>query len=103
MVQVMVQHIWKAWTRDYLSQLRSQTRHKWFTPLPDLIPGTLVLIMDDSAFGPLHWKLGRITEVFPGDDGKIRACDIRTNVTKEKPKGSIIRRVIQKLSPLPIY
>jgi hypothetical protein len=103
MVQVMVQHIWKAWTRDYLSQLRSQTKPKWYTSLPDLIPGTLVLIMDDSAFGPLHWKLGRITEVYPGDDGKTRACDIRTNITKDKPMGSIIRRVVQKLSPLPIY
>ena len=33
-VEVMTQHLWKAWSRDYLSQL--QARPKWLTPCPDL-------------------------------------------------------------------
>ena len=100
-VEVMTQHVWKAWSRDYLSQL--QARPKWLTPCPNLTPGTLVLIGDETAFGPQQWKLGRITEAFPGEDGKIRVCDVRTGITEKKPMGKILRRPIAKLSPLPIY
>jgi hypothetical protein len=100
-VEAMTQHIWKAWSRDYLSQL--QARPKWCIPCPDLTTGTLVLIADETAFGPQHWKLGRIVESFPGRDGKARVYDVRTNVTPKKPMGTILRRPITKLSPLPIY
>jgi hypothetical protein len=100
-VEVMTQHLWKAWSRDYLSQL--QSRPKWYTPCPDLKPGTLVLIGDDTPFGPQRWKLGRITATYPGLDGKTRVCDVRTNISKRKPRGSILTRPVTKLSPLPIY
>jgi hypothetical protein len=101
MVQCVSQHIWKSWKRAYLSLL--QSRPKWYAPLPDLQPGTLVLIMEkDGALGPQQWKLGRITKTFPGSDGRTRVCDVRTNITMENPAGTILRRPIVKLSPLPI-
>jgi len=101
-VQCVSQHIWESWRKAYLSLL--QSRPKWHAPLPDLATGTLVLIMDkDSSLGPQQWKLGRIVDVFPGSDGKTRVCDVRTNITAKNPKGTILKRPVVKLSPLPIY
>jgi len=100
-VQCVSQHIWESWKRAYLSLL--QSRPKWHAPLPDIVPGTMVLIMDkDSSLGPQQWKLGRVITVFPPADGKTRVCDVRTNVTPKNPAGTILRRPVVKLSPLPI-
>jgi hypothetical protein len=101
-VERLKQNIWNSWKRDYLS--RQQGRTKWTHPQPDMVPGTLVLILDnDPSFGPQQWKLGRIIQTFPGSDGKVRVCDVRTNITKKTPQGTILRRPVVKLSPLPIY
>jgi hypothetical protein len=94
--QQAYQHFWRRWSSKYLSLL--QSRPKWFSPLPDLKPGILVLIRDDSpTWGPLKWKLGRISKVYPAPDGKTRVCDVTTST------GAIYKRPIVKLSPLPIY
>ena len=63
-VQLLTQQIWDSWTTNYLCLL--QSRPKWYTPLPDLVPGTLVLLLDkDSSLAPQQWKLGRVVETFP--------------------------------------
>jgi hypothetical protein len=101
-VQQMTQHFWKRWSSEYLTLLHS--RPKWLHPLPNLDVGLLVLIQnDDGSLGPQQWKLGRIIRVYPGPDGKTRVCDVRTNVTMKNPKGTILKRPVVKLSPLPIY
>lgn len=39
----------------------------------DLKPGDVVLINEDKL--PKHlWKMGRITDVYLGRDGKVRSC-----------------------------
>jgi len=96
LVQQMSQHFWKRWEQEYLMLL--QSRPKWFHPQPNLAPGILVLIRDnDPTWGPLKWKLGRITNTFPGPDGHVRVCDVQIG------NGNIIRRPVVKLSALPIY
>ena len=109
-VQQMSQHVWKRWSSDYLTLL--QKRPKWFQPQPNIEKGTLVLVRDDDpAWGPLNWKLGRVSEVFPGRDGNTRVCDVQTiKILEEVDKDGlpkvykkIFRRRIVKLSPLPIY
>ena len=95
LVQQLFQHFWKRWSAEYLSRL--QCRPKWFSPQPNLKIGDLVLIRDeDPLFGPLKWKLGRILNVFPGPDGLTRGCEVKTG------DGSVYKRPIVKLSPLPI-
>lgn len=95
-VQQLFQHFWKRWNLEYLSQL--QSRKKWLVPAPDIKVGTLVLVRDDNAlWGPLKWKLGRVISVFPGPDKKIRVVDVKAH------NGSVYRRPIVKISPLPIY
>ena len=40
-----------------------------------------------------NWRIGRIEEVYPGQDGLVRVVDVRIG-------GRVIRRPIHKLSPL---
>lgn len=95
-VQHLFQHFWRRWNSEYLNTL--QSRPKWYAPQPNLEVGILVLIRDDEpTWGPLKWKLGRISAVYPGSDGKVRVCDVKT------ASGAVYKRPISKLSPLPIY
>ena len=95
-VQQLSQHFWARWSSEYLGLL--QQRPKWFQPQPDIDVGILVLIRDDEpTWGLCKWKLGRVTATFPGPDGKVRVCEVKT------ANGSTYRRPIVKLAPLPIY
>jgi hypothetical protein len=38
----------------------------------------MVLLMEDNA-PSLSWKLGRVIELHPGDDGVTRVVTVRTN------------------------
>ncbi|XP_062532203.1 uncharacterized protein LOC134201451 [Bombyx mori] len=66
---------WKRWMLEYITQL--QARQKWRTPGTSLQLGDLVLLKEENA-PPMHWKVGRITALFPGEDGVARAADVRT-------------------------
>ncbi|XP_055615149.1 uncharacterized protein LOC129761452 [Toxorhynchites rutilus septentrionalis] len=90
-LQLMREHFWRAWTRDYLNTL--QPRKKNLRTMPNLRPGMIVLLHDKNL-PPLNWKLGRITCVYPGDDGLVRTVDVFAN-------GSTYRRPITKVSVLP--
>lgn len=75
----------------YLLQLRSS-----FTTLPtrdcELKVNDIVLIHDEKL--PRNfWKYGRIMEVFPGRDGKIRSRVLKTG-------NGQIKRPVQLLYPL---
>lgn len=89
----MVQQFWKRWSTEYLSTL--QHRPKWMTKEQNLKIGDLVLIKEDN-YPPLKWSMGRIIETHPGKDDIVRA------VTLRGPNGSILKRAISKLCPLPI-
>ncbi|XP_033212150.1 uncharacterized protein LOC117169753 [Belonocnema kinseyi] len=91
-IQQLQQHMWKRWSKEYISEL--QRRTKWQEPFPELNKNTLVLLKDDNL-PPSAWKLGRITEVHPGKDGIARIASVKTS------KG-IVRRSFTKLCPLPI-
>jgi len=92
LVQQVVQHFWKRWASEYLARL--QQRPKWWTYHPNLTIGDMVLVKDER-FAPLHWPLGRIVDVHPGLDGKVRKVTIRT-------KDGNIQRPIVKVCHLPI-
>ncbi|XP_055585104.1 uncharacterized protein LOC129737956 [Uranotaenia lowii] len=91
-IQLMREHFWRAWSRDYLSSL--QVRKKNISVQDNIKPGMIVILHDNNR-PPLEWKLGRITDVFPGDDNLVRAVDVFS-------EGSTYRRAITKISLLPI-
>ncbi|GFY16515.1 hypothetical protein TNCV_735441 [Trichonephila clavipes] len=43
---------------------------------PNFTGGTLVLIKDENV-PSTKWSTGRITEIFPGTDGKVRVVNLR--------------------------
>ena len=91
--QNMVQQFWTRWSSEYLTTL--QQRSKWKTEASTkLHVGDLVIIKEDNL-PPLHWKMGRVVNVYPGNDGIVRVADIKT-------MNGILRRNITKLCPLPI-
>ena len=72
-VQELVRHFWTRWMREWLPTLSA--RKKRCSPKDDLAVGDVVLMLSaDTQRG--KWPLGRITDVFPGRDGHIRATDV---------------------------
>ena len=62
--------IWKRWTREYLPQWNQ--RSKWSKEhVRNLKEGELVWLVDDSV-KRCEYKLGRIIEIFTGNDGVVR-------------------------------
>ncbi len=56
-IQYMADLFWSRWTKEYLPQL--QERQKWQKLKRNLVPGDIVLIVDNSA--PRNsWIMGRI-------------------------------------------
>ncbi|XP_033209222.1 uncharacterized protein LOC117168016 [Belonocnema kinseyi] len=92
-VQMLRQHIWIRWHKEYLNELT--TRTKWKTGSSDDITiGSLVVMKEDNA-PPLHWKLGRIILSNPGKDGVVRVVSLKTET-------GIYKRSVKGLCPLPI-
>lgn len=93
LLQQMVQHYWKRWSREYLHQL--QQRGKWFhnttTPLAE---GSMVLIHSDSL-PPTQWQYGRVLRLHKGIDNEIRVVTLRVG-------NSTTQRAVAKVYPLPI-
>ncbi|CDQ97861.1 unnamed protein product [Oncorhynchus mykiss] len=92
--QRLVTSFWNCWQRDYLLDLKSA--HRCDTPQPTpLKAGDVVLIGEDNT--PRQtWKLGKIEELFPGRDGLVISCSVRT------ASGTLLRRPIQLIYCLEI-
>ncbi|XP_071948918.1 uncharacterized protein [Antedon mediterranea] len=76
-VQKIVNAFWKRWTRDVFPLL--VPRRKWNVDRRNVKVNDVVILSDPNAIRG-KWHLGRITEVYPGADGRIRnikiGCDI---------------------------
>ena len=81
-VQSSASMFWKCWLNHYLPTLTK--RQKWAKTVENLSVNGLVIIKTKDALRS-HWPLGRIIDVYPGDDGILRSVKIRT------PTGEIIR------------
>ncbi|XP_054708165.1 uncharacterized protein LOC129217975 [Uloborus diversus] len=86
------QSFYKAWSKDYLTQL--QARNKWKTPCVDLCCNDIVLIKDENL-PPLKWRMARVTETIDSSDSRVRAVTLKTSTGE-------LRRPIHKLVKLPI-
>ena len=82
----IVQEFWDHWSKSYLSSL--QKRNKWVKPTPNLSPGDLVMMLDESnpSSDPHQristWKMGRIVAIHPGSDGLVRAASVEVAYAK---------------------
>ena len=76
--------------KEWLPALNSQK--KWHHPQKDVQVGEIVLVVSpDTQRG--QWPLGRVTEVFPGEDGHVRVANIQVGP-------NVLTRSVSKLCPL---
>ncbi|XP_011860459.1 PREDICTED: uncharacterized protein LOC105557752 [Vollenhovia emeryi] len=92
LIQRLTQHFWKRWSVEYLTSL--QGKCKWTIERENLGIDDIVLVCNDNA-PPLQWKIGRVLELHPGADKKVRVVTVKT-------ANSVIKRPITKLCKLPI-
>ncbi|GFY49859.1 hypothetical protein TNIN_273981 [Trichonephila inaurata madagascariensis] len=57
-----------------------QSDQKWCIVQKNLDIGDLLLIKHNSH--PLQWKLRKVTEMFPGMDGKLRVVKVKTQTSE---------------------
>ena len=86
----MVGHFWHRWLREWIPTLSA--RKKWHREHRDVQVGEIVIVISpDTTRG--NWPLGRILEVYPGTDGRVRVAKVQVG------EGTLVRSV-NKLCPL---
>ncbi len=75
-VQYIANEFWVRWRKEYLMGL--QERQKWNTARPNLEVGDVVLLVDEDTKRNM-WPMGRIQDVFPGDDGLVRKVNVKVS------------------------
>lgn len=90
--QKIYQDLSARWKREYLVSL--QRRTKWTKEITNIQPGDVVLLLNECTPGT-SWPLAVVTQVHPGQDGKVRLITVRTM------KGSY-QRTVQNVARLPI-
>ena len=89
-IQELVRHFRHRWLREWLPGLSA--RKKWLQPGRDIKVGEVVLVMSpDTTRG--NWPLGRVREIYPGKDGRVR-------VTKIQVGQGALTRSVTKICPL---
>ena len=88
-IQELVRHFWHRWLREWLPGLSA--RKKWHRERQDVQVGEVVLLISpDTPRG--KWPLGRVLEVYPGDDGRVRVVKVQVG------QGTLIRSVTKLCS-----
>jgi len=86
-VQRIVDSFWKRWNRDVLPTLLPTK--KWNVHRRDVRVNDIVTLGDNNAVRG-KWVIGRIMEVYPGADGRVRNVRVKTPTgTYSRPIGKI--------------
>ena len=71
--QFLANQFWSRWRKEYVQSL--QITNKWTTPHKNLGVNDIVIIKDQNT--PRNqWKLGKITEAHPDNDGLVRKVKV---------------------------
>ncbi|XP_065895991.1 uncharacterized protein [Dysidea avara] len=88
----LLQHFWTRWRKEYLTSLREF--HRASDPnIQTVKPGAVVLVHDDTP--RISWRLAVVEDTIAGEDGLVRAANIRTSTGKTN-------RPVAKLYPLEV-
>ena len=74
-VQELVRHFWGRWLKEWVPALNAL--HKWRTERNELKIGDVVLVLNNNT-PRAHWPLGKIRNVHPGRNGRIREATAQT-------------------------
>lgn len=88
--QALADQFWRRWLKEYVPGLAC--RQKWARETRNLACGDLVILVEeDMPRG--KWPLGRVVEVMPGPDGRVRSARIRV-------RGGEVHRPARKICVL---
>ena len=90
-MQFLANVFWSRWRKEFLSSL--QTRQKWIKQTRNLAVGDVVLVKESNT-SRNQWPLGRITTVYPGDDGLVRTVQVKTAASREPLTRSVAKIVL---------
>lgn len=71
-VKHLADEFWLRWRREYLQSL--QKRPKWNYERNPVQVGDIVLLKDKEVVRNC-WPLGRVSRVFPSEDGRLRKAE----------------------------
>ena len=89
-IQELIRHVWKRWMKEYLISIGSRKKRQ--ERERKVNKGDVVLVIEANT-PRSQWKIGRIVEIHPGNDGFVRVVD-------EKTVDGTYRRPISRISPL---
>ena len=90
-VQYLADVFWSRWRREFLSSL--QCRQKWKNPSRNTEVGDIVLIKESHCCRN-QWPIGKVTQVYPGEDGLVRTVQVRTAANKQPLTRSVAKIVL---------
>jgi hypothetical protein len=83
-LEELVTEWWVSWVTNCFPEMVGRT--KWTVPRRDLKVGDVGHIKYEVKFGRLVWKLAKVAEVHPREDGRVRTVSVayRQSHIKEK-------------------
>ncbi|XP_055605028.1 uncharacterized protein LOC129753255 [Uranotaenia lowii] len=90
-INLQLDRFWSRWVREYLPTMTQ--RSKWFGETKPVRLGDLVVVVNEARRN--GWARGRVLELVPGSDGRIRRAVVQTN------KG-LTRQSVAKLAVLEV-
>ncbi|GBN49015.1 hypothetical protein AVEN_47405-1 [Araneus ventricosus] len=75
---LFLKQLWSKWKKQYIMDLRNAHELKNPNPQRNIAIDDAVVIKGDNK-SKLLWRLGRVIQVFPGRDGGVRSCLLKTS------------------------
>ena len=96
-VQYLANEFWSRWRKEYLLNL--QQRQKWHKTRRNAKINDVVIVKDDTA--PRNeWKLAKVTDVYPGEDGCVRKLQLLIGNAALDDKGKRLTKPVYLERPI---
>lgn len=102
-VQYLAEEFWSRWKKEYLLNL--QQRQKWHKTQRNVKINDIVILKDENT-PRSEWKLAKVTDVFPSEDGHVRKIQLLISDSalddtgKRVTKPTYLERPIHKIVTL---
>ena len=90
----------KQWRHENLLSLRKRPTTKSANGNPAPVRVGDIVILKNESTSKAFWKLAKVEELLPGNDGKIRAAIVK--VPRINGKSQLLKRVVQHLIPIEV-
>ena len=72
-MQLLLEHFWKRWSREYVTELRNLHRHKSRPKRSISISVEDVVTLFEDNLPRSHWRLGRVEQLIPSTDDDVNS------------------------------